>query len=222
MKYSTAVTSPKLKAFFERYETDICYRAEIGLYSSLTINLCYSVFRILAGILYTSVWFITMAVYYLVLGATRAYLALCYRRKNDRPDSFEKKCYKTCAWLLFLLNIPMGGMITLTVIKDHGYSYPGYTIYLTALYTFYSLISSLVNLIKYRKLGSPILSASKAISFVAGLMSVLGLQTALIAQFSQNGEEYRKLMNSLTGAGVYLGVIAVATVMLKRSHNNKL
>ena len=44
----------------------------------------------MAAIHYASVWFLSMAVYYLVLGGLRAYLIVCYRRRT--PD-LERRCY---------------------------------------------------------------------------------------------------------------------------------
>lgn len=129
--------------------------------------------------------------------------------------------HRRTAWLLFLLNIPMGGMIVLMVLTDSGYSYPGYVIYLSALYTFYTIILAVVNLVTFRRLGSPVLSAAKVLSFVAALMSLLGLQTAMISQFSTEGEAFRRRMNAITGGGVWFSVILIAVYMLLRSRNMK-
>ena len=115
----------------------------------------------------------------------------------------------------------MGGMIVLMVLTDSGYSYPGYVIYLSALYTFYTIILAIVNLVKFRKLGSPILLAAKVLNFVAALMSLLGLQTAMISQFSTEGEDFRRRMNAITGGGVWIAVILAAVTMLLHSRNMK-
>ena len=112
-------------------------------------------------------------------------------------------------------------MIVLMVLTDSGYSYPGYVIYLSALYTFYTVILAIVNLVKFRKLGSPILSAAKVLSFVAALMSLLGLQTAMISQFSTGGESFRRMMNAITGGGVWFAVILTAVYMLLHSRKMK-
>ena len=125
-----------------------------------------------------------MAVYYLVLGILRLYLIYSYRH---RSPELESRCYRRTAWMLFLLNIPMGGMIVLMVRTNSGFSYPGYIIYLSAFYTFYTMVISVLNLVKFRKLGSPILSAAKVLNFIAAMMSILGLQTAMISHFSENG-----------------------------------
>lgn len=194
-----------------RYFKDLAFRGSISIYQGIAVNLFYVAFRIMAAIRYASVWFLSMAVYYLVLGGLRTYLIVCYRR---RTPELERRCYHTTAWFLFLLNIPMGGMIVLMVRTDSGFSYPGYVIYLSALYTFYTMITSAINLIRFRRLGSPILSAAKVLNFVAAMMSILGLQTAMISRFSENGEDYRKMMNAITGGFVYGIVILIAIYML--------
>ena len=194
-----------------RYFKDLAFRGSISIYQGIAVNLFYVAFRIMAAIRYVSVWFLSMAAYYLVLGGLRAYLIVCYRR---RTPELERRCYHTTAWFLFLLNIPMGGMIVLMVRTDSGFSYPRYVIYLSALYTFYTMITSAINLIRFRRLGSPILSAAKVLHFVAAMMSILGLQTAMISRFSENGENYRRMMNAITGSFVYCIVILIAIYML--------
>lgn len=204
--------------FGKKYLDDSVFRGGVGIYQGMTVNFLYVVFRIFVGIRYASVWFITMAVYYLLLGGIRLFLIANYRHR-----SFGKEiaCYRRVARLLFLLNIPMGGMIILMALTDASYFYPGYVIYLSAFYTFYTMILSIVNLVKFRKLGSPILSAAKVLNFVAAVMSLLGLQTAMISQFSTNGETFRRMMNAVTGGGVWIAVALTAVYMMFRSKRMK-
>ena len=204
--------------FGGKYIGDLAFRGSVSIYQGMMVNFLYVVFRILVGIRYASVWFLTIAIYYLLLGIMRLSLILSYRNRNMKS---ELRCYRRTAWLLFLLNIPMGGMIVLMVLTDSGYSYPGYVIYLSALYTFYTIILAIVNLVKFRKLGSPILSAAKVLNFVAALMSLLGLQTAMISQFSTEGEDFRRRMNAITGGGVWFAVILTAVYMLLHSRKMK-
>ena len=114
----------------------------------------------------------------------------------------------------------VGGMIVLMVRTNSGFTYPGYIIYLSALYTFYTMITVVVNVVKFRKSGSPILSAAKILNFISAMMSILGLQTAMISRFSENGDNYRT-MNAITGGFVYCIVIFVAVFMLICSRKNK-
>lgn len=47
-------------------------------------------------------------------------------------------------------------------------------------------------------------------------MSVLGLQTAMIAQFGTEDDRFRKLINAVTGGTVWFSVIFIAAYMLHR------
>ena len=149
---------------------DLAFRASVGICAGAAVNLAYAGFRMVVGLRYASVWFLSIAAYDLVLGLLRLSLILSRRRRAD-----ELRCYRRTAWLLFLLIVPMGGMILLMVLTDSGYSYPGYVIYVSALYTFCMMGLSVRNLVKYRRPGSPILSAAKILNVIAALMSVLGL-----------------------------------------------
>ncbi len=200
--------------FGRQYLHDQIFRGKVSVYQGMIVNFFYVIFRIAAGIRYASIWFLSMAVYYLVLGGLRAYLVFCFRRRKRVP---EIRCYRKTAWLLFILNIPMGGMILLMVVTNSGYSYPGYIIYLSALYSFYSMVIAIINLVKFRRIGSPILSAAKVLNFVSAMMSILGLQTAMIAHFSQEGAHFRRMMNAITGGCTYCAVIVIAVFMLRRS-----
>lgn len=197
-----------------KFLTDVAFRGAISIYQGATVNVIYTVFLIIVGVRYRSVWFVSMAVYYGILGILRAYLIVCYKQRNDKS---EIGCYKNIAKSLFLLNIPMSGLIILMIRTNSGFTYSGYVIYLCALYTFYTFIVAIVNLVKFRKIGSPILSAGKVLNFVAAMVSVLGLQTAMISNFSVNGEDYRKMMNTITGGLVYGMVIIIAIYMLMQS-----
>lgn len=104
------------------------------------------------------------------------------------------------------------------VQHNRGFNYPGLLIYAMAAYSFYSIITAVINLVKFRKHGSPLLSAAKVINLVAAMVSILSLETAMLAQFGSDDDmEFRRLMTGLTGGGVCLTVIAVASFMLWKS-----
>lgn len=203
--------------FGRKFINSPAFRGSVSLYRGMLINFLYMIFRIVTGIMYGSVWFLSMAAYYLVLGLLRTYLILCHRKmeqSGERNTAFEYGCYRRVAGFLTLLNIPMGGMIVMMITTNSGFAYPGYVIYLSAIYTFLIFGFSIRNLSLFRKVGSPILSAAQALNFVAAVMSVLGLQTAMIAHFSTSGEPFRRMMNAITGGCVYAVVIGTAVYMM--------
>ena len=196
----------------QRYLNDFSFRGTMNIYQGLIVNLFYTLFRLVIGIYYMLPWFISMGIYYLVLSIMKIYLIVCYKRNGN-----QMQCYRNIGYGLFLLNIPMGGMIILMIKTNAGYSYPGYIIYLSALYTFYTVIVAMINVVKFHKTGNLILSASKIINFVCTLMSILALQTAMISRFSSHGNSYRQMMNTITGGIVYILVILVAFYMIIHS-----
>ena len=200
--------------FARRYRADLAFRGSVSLYQGMMMNFLYVIFRVIVGIRYASVWFLSMAAYYVTLGGIRLFLL---RSRRNSTSAQELRCYRRTAWLLLLLNLPMGGMIVQMVVTNSSYTYPGYVIYLSAIYAFYAIIHAVMQLVKYRRLGSPLLSAGKVVSFASALMSVLGLQTAMIAQFGGGNEGFRRTMNALTGGVVWGMVLVTAVVMLMKT-----
>ena len=88
-------------------------------------------------------------------------------------------------------------------------------IYVMAMFTFYSTICAIVDIVKYRKLGSPILSTGKIVGLSAALVSMLNLETAMFAQFGGDMPlESQQLMIILTGAGVSIVVVTLSVILI--------
>lgn len=213
-----------------RYIADAAFRAEVSLYPSLVINMLYAAVKMVSGILYGSVWFISLAVYYILLAVMRFLLLTSARKKHGKTDQItEFRRYRTCGILLAFMDFALSGIVLFIVRQDGGYDYPGVLIYVMAMYTFYAVITAVVNIIKFRKHGSPILSAAKAINLTAALVSMLALETAMLNQFGSNDDPlFRRIMTAATGAVVCGFVLAMAIYMIvhaarqikKLAHNN--
>ena len=211
-------SAPSPRAVRQRYLRDALFRWYVGICAGLTFNLCYAVFRAVTGVLYGSVWLISSAVYFLLLALIRVSLAVSYRRRAGKPAGFERRRYLRTARLLLLLNLPMSALILLTLAGNSEVSsYPGYTIYASAAYTFWLIAHAVIQTVRFRRLGSPILSASGAVSLVAALMSLFGLQNGMIVTFSAQADGFRQQMNTLTGIGVSLATVAIAVAMRVRA-----
>ena len=102
--------------------------------------------------------------------------------------------------------------------QNRGYDYPGVLIYVMAMYTFYSTSHAIVDIIKYRKLGSPIMSTAKIVSLCAALVSMLNLETAMFAQFgAEMAVENQQIMIAATGAGISIVVITLSIILIVRA-----
>lgn len=201
-----------------RYVEDVKFRAEVSLGIGFTVNLLYIVMKMVSGIYYRSTWFIALAVYYALLAVMR--FLLLYRKGwpvGSARQELELRRYRLCGYVLLMMNLALSGIVVFMVRYDRGYEYPGTLIYAMAAYSFYAVISAAINVIKFRRHESPILSAAKAISLVAALVSVLSLETAMLAQFW--GEEdplFREVMTGATG-GVCVIVLGMALFMIVKA-----
>ena len=161
-----------------RYLKDFKYRTRISLYQGMLINLLYITVKLVSGIYYRSWWFVTLAVYYALLAVMR--FLLIWRWGEIKLEA-ELRRYRLCGIMLLLMNEALAGMVILMVHQNQGYDYPGMLIYAMAAYSFYAVITAVVHLVKFRRYGSPVLSAAKAIKLVAAMVSILSLETAMLA-----------------------------------------
>ena len=197
----------------KRFAEDVRFRTSVSLYQGLLVNLLYIALKLTSGIYYRSWWFITLAAYYALLAVMR--FLLLWRWGGIGPE-LELRRYRLCGAVLLIMNAALAGMVILMVSQNHGYVYPGMLIYAMALYSFYTVILAAINVIRFRTHGSPVLSAAKAINLAAALVSILALETAMIAQFG-GGDDYRRMMTAATGGGVCVIVLGMAVFMIVRS-----
>lgn len=199
----------------EKYITDYAFKANVSLVRGLAIDFLYSLFKLITGIIYSSIWFLSLAFYHIILGLLKLFLFKNYKDKKDNQNEERKVTFK-CGFYILILNLSMAIMVALMIINNDGFSYPNYIIYVNACYTFYILILAIVNVFKYKKIGSPILTAAKTINFIASLMSMLGLQTAMISMFG-NDDNFRFLMNTIFGISVIISVLIISVIMIVKS-----
>ncbi len=195
-----------------RYMTDMNFKAEVSLYFSLGINLMYSVYEAASGIIYHSVWFGTVAFYYMVLSVERFSL-LNYMRKQTKNKIGIYKRYRFCGILLIALNIAVSGMTILVICTGESPTYPGHMIYAVAGYSFYNLISAIVNVVTYHKKTNPIYAASKILSLSTALFSMFSLQNAMISAFGHSAV-FQRNMNAITGFVVFALLALLSVYMI--------
>ena len=206
-KYAAALPlTKKIKAttIGGRFLTDVRFREGAFLYNGFFINLLYIIIKLVYGIAYRSTWFVALAVYYILLALMRFLLA---RRLGAQDPLLEWRRYRLCGVMLFLMNQALAGIVAFVVQQNKGFDYPGFLIYAMAAYAFYAIITASVNLFK-------------AINLVAAMVSILSLETALLAQFGADDEVFRRIMTGATGGGVCTIVIGMAIYMIWRANKN--
>lgn len=205
-----------------RYMTDVAFKTHISLYRSLAINLLYAITNLLSGILYRSVWSITLAMYYIILAVMRFLLVRFVNRNGIGKDRVrELRRSRLCGIILMTVNLTLSGVVVLVIQKNAGFVYGSILIYVMALYTFYITTAAIINIFKYRKYKSPIMSTAKSINLAAALVSMLALETAMLTQFGTENTypHFNQIMVGLTGAGVCAVVVFMSVYII--AHANK-
>ena len=206
--------------YVSRYMADIVFKTKISLLLSLALNTGYAVLKFVTGIFYGSAWLITLAAYYTLL-LTMRFLLVLHIHRNTRDMAAEWKRCRACGVVLLFMNIILTGMVILVLQRGEGFVYPGYLIYVMALYDFCTMTMAIVNLVKSRKQKSPVLTAAKVINVAAALIAMLSLETAMITQFgAEDGEVFRHTMIALTGGGICVIMVIMAVLMIARSTKN--
>ena len=204
-----------------RYMTDRVFRTNVSLSASFVISMLYVGINLWSWHMLGSWWFMVLAVYYVIMAVMR-FLLVRYVRIQKIGTSLlgEWRRSRICACILLLINLSLSGAVLMILYQSKGYDYPGIMIYVMALYTFYSTIHAIVDIVKYRKLGSPIMSTAKIVSLSAALVSMLNLETAMFAQFGGDMKpEYQRLMIILTGAGVSIVVVTLSVILIVNATN---
>lgn len=186
------------------------------------VNVGMALFQLINGCVYRSLWLIAAAVYYIMLSLMRAKLLKDVRSLSVREMEMGWKradgikSYRFCGLMMFGLEAVMSGVAVQIVLHNQSYEYPGALIYLSALYAFYCLSTAVIRVARAKRTDPPELSAAKLLCVSKSLMSLLSMQTAMLARFGQS-ETFRQIMNAATGGGVCLIVLGIALYMVIRS-----
>ena len=203
-----------------RYMTDRVFRTNISLSASFAVSMLYVGINLWSWHMLESYWFMVLAVYYSIMAVMR-FLLVRYVRIQRIGTSMlgEWKRSRICAYILLLINLSLSGAVLMILYRNRGYDYPGIMIYVMALYTFYSTIHAIVDIVKYRKLGSPVMTTAKIVSLSAALVSMLNLETAMFTQFGGNmAPATQRIFIILTGAGVSMTVVTLSVILIANAN----
>ena len=213
------VLSIKKTSFGARFLEDYTYRTILTTMPSFAINVAYTVYNGVIGIMNQSAWFITMAVYYSLLGIMR-YYAVNTERKTSRMEDRElirKKqisVIRTDGSLLLLLNLALSGVVLLTIAKGTTKTHSEIIVISIAAYTFYKITMAVINMVKVRKMQSPILITLRNIGVADALVSLLTLQATMLASFRETSSVDPNRMNGITGLAVCILIAALGVSMI--------
>ena len=198
-----------------RYLDDVFFRTEINLYFGTAVNALYIFIKFFSGVALHSGWLIAFALYYTVLTILRASL-VNYIRKNEMQHDLraEYRRYRLVGLLLVGLNMVLSGILNRMIGYNEAYDYPGVLIYAMDAYTFYAVILAVIGLFRFRRHGSPVLSAIKVVNLSAALVALLSLEAAMLQHFGPNDSScFRHTMLGVSGLVASLILLSMSVTM---------
>lgn len=206
--------------YAQRWFGDTRLRMNASLLFATLWNAGYGILQLGLGVYHRSAWFYSLAGYYICLALMRFFLVR-HSVKNHPGEKMreELRKYRTCGWIFLLMNLALSVMMFYMVAKDHAVRHHEITTISMAAYTFLTFTVAIINVIRYRKYESPIFSAAKAISLAAASVSMLTLESTMLVTFSGDGLPTltRRLFMGISGAAVFLFIIAMAIYMIVQS-----
>lgn len=202
--------------YLVRYASDVRLRMNLSLLCSLAFNAVYAAFQLGLGLRHHSVWFYSMAVYYLLLAMMRLLLVqYTGRHAPGEQRAIEWRRYRLCGIFLLMMTLVLAVFLICFVLKIRVFEHHPITTITMATYTFASLGMAIYNAIRFRRYGSPAYSAARAISLVSAIVSVLTLENAMLTVFGrESSEAFRQIMLGTTGTAVILAVQGIAICMI--------
>lgn len=120
---STIMKKIRSTAFGERFFGDLRFRTELSLYGGLFINFLYIAIKFFSGIYYRSVWFISLAAYYILLAIMR-FILLHKNTNSVMTMETELKRYRLCGIMLLIMNQALAGIVIFMAHQNKGFDYP--------------------------------------------------------------------------------------------------
>ncbi len=208
----------KNSQLYNLYQTKELLVTKIFLAFSLLLNFIYGIFELGIGIYYKSWWFITFAVYYLILCVMKIVIIKDIKNEVGINLQNEYQKLKLIGISLLFFNLVLTGMIILIIKQNQAITYEGFIIYIVAMYDFYLIISAFIKVIKYKKEKSPLIISIKCLNFTVAMISMISLEVAMVSEFGSNDSEFKMITTSIMGFVICIINTIMSLYMIIKAH----
>ena len=224
------VRMPRIIAFFSAVKRENKYskmwvedarlRVKISLYGSFFGNTVYALFLLWLGFYHRTFWFYSLGTYYICLALMRFSL-LSHTRKYSPGEKMREEIlkYRASGYVLLIMNLALAIIVFFMIYWNRSFEHHEITAIAMAAYTFASLSVAIVGIFKYRRYNSPVFSASKIISLISALVSMLTLESTMLTAFGKETASplFQKLMLGITGGAVSTAITSLSVYMIIKS-----
>ena len=184
--------------------------------TSLACNLSYALYHGVLGVTSSSIWFLTLCVFYGILAVTRFSILLCGIRAGvaGRGAVSGRFVMRLTGVLLAALSVVLAAVNYLSLSRNIAVRYGEILMIAIAAYTSCKLTMVFVRAVRRRREPSAYLTVIHKISCAEAAASLLTLQRSMLASFGSMEADQAHIMVALTGAGVCLFVLTLSGTMI--------
>lgn len=184
------------------------------VWATLAVNLVCAVYHGALGLLGPSWWFVALSGYYTVMAMNRFAALLCVRR--EAAADVPRFVRRGTGALLILLSCVLAGVNYMSLTHDVAARYGTIVMITIAAFTFGKITMAIFRGVRQRGDQSPVLAVVRRIGYAEAAVSLLTLQRSMLASFEGMSGAEIFLMNAMTGAGVFLFILAMGIKMIIR------
>lgn len=192
-------------------------RVNVSLGASFVWNAAYSFLQLWLGWKNDSLWYYSLAIYYILLASMRFFLAAHTRKfRAGEQMRAELMRYRACGIIFLIMNVAISVMIFYMAYLNRSEDHGEIITIAMAAYTFTTFFFAVCNIVRYGRYNSPVYSASKAISLAAACVSMLTLESSMLNTFNkeQTSDVMRKIFLMSSGIAVSAFIITMAIYMI--------
>lgn len=199
-----------IMGFIDMWKADYQFKTLATSTLSALVDLGFTVFNVVLGIVYKSVWNISISVYYVLLTIVRGIVVHSQRNVNVADNQKKQEQYKRIYFkthiLMIFMDMCLIAPIAYMVIGERSYEYGLIPAIAMAAYTTYRITMGIINLGKSRKQENILIRELRTVNLQDSLVAVLTLQNALIIA---NGSDMQSMLalTAWTSAGIWLMIV---------------
>ncbi len=198
---------------------DFGFRTLVFSGLSLAANLAYAVLNIVVGALSGAFWYIAVGAYYVLLGVIRlgVVAAGSHARRHEKGERYTLLVFRGAGAALLVLEIALAGAVAQMVAGRVVHTFGLSMVIASAAFSFTKLFLAFYNLFKAKRYSDPVVQALRNINLTGATVSLLAMQTSMVALLSPNDFSLRILCGAV-GAVVCIANICMGVVMIVRAN----
>jgi len=206
--------------WYRAFREDYGARTLLLSVGGAALNVVFACVQAVTALRYLSVWYGVFAGYYFILALLRLGVLFSYRIVKSRSKGDEealsrgkRRIYLVNGALFVPLDIALGAVITVMIIKGKPVATGEIMAITTAAYTTYKVTMAVRNLFKARSSHDPIAQTIRNIGFVDALASLLSLSVTLISTFGEMDDSMLTIV-ALLGLGSCIFTVGLGSYMI--------